>query len=383
MKNIDSYVIGIDASRNRSGGARNHLIGIIDCLIPEKFGISKVYIWSYKSLLDSIPNRPWLKKICPAELENSLLSQLYWQRVKLPKSAKKLGINLILNTDAGTVCRFTPCVTMSRDMLSYEPGEIERYGFSLSRIRLIVLRYIQNNSLRKSSAVIFLTNYAANTIQKSSGIIRNFAIIPHGVSSTFNNIKPKDTTQLDITGQINCLYISNADLYKHQWHVIKAIEILREEGFKVSLELVGGGNGKAQKKIEHQISISDPEKQIIKQYKFLPHKELPQFLSSADLFIFASSCENMPNTLIEAMAAGLPIACSNRGPMPEVLQDGGVYFNPENPNSIAVSIKDLILDTNKRRLKALRAKELSMQYSWDRCSSETFNYIRNTLNHYV
>ena len=35
----------------------------------------------------------------------------------------------------------------------------------------------------------------------------------------------------------------------------------------------------------------------------------------------------MPNTLVEAMASGLPIACSDRGPMPEVLGDGGVLFD--------------------------------------------------------
>ena len=39
----------------------------------------------------------------------------------------------LLNVDAGSVCRFRPSVTISQDMLSYEPGEIDRYGFSLSR----------------------------------------------------------------------------------------------------------------------------------------------------------------------------------------------------------------------------------------------------------
>ena len=50
---------------------------------------------------------------------------------------------------------------------------------------------------------------------------------------------------------------------------------------------------------------------------------MPEYLSKSNIFIFASSCENMPITLIEGMASGLPIACSDRGPMPEVLQDGG------------------------------------------------------------
>ena len=47
----------------------------------------------------------------------------------------------------------------------------------------------------------------------------------------------------------------------------------------------------------------------------------------------------MLNTLIESTCVGLPIACSNRGPMPEVLEDGGVYFDPENTQSIKRSIE--------------------------------------------
>ena len=83
----------------------------------------------------------------------------------------------------------------------------------------------------------------------------------------------------------------------------------------------------------------------------------------------------MPVTLLEAMAAGLPIACSSRGPMPEVLEDGGVYFDSEDPDSIAAAIEDLITDPRKRTRLAARAKELSHQYSCPRCARETFSFI--------
>ena len=59
------------------------------------------------------------------------------------------------------------------------------------------------------------------------------------------------------------------------------------------------------------------------------HDDLHQKYLDADLGLFASSCENMPNILLETMGAGLPIACSNRQPMPEILKNGGEYFDPE------------------------------------------------------
>lgn len=368
--------VGINASRARSGGAIAHLVGILQEMDPADFGIDKVHVWSYERLLAALPSASWLVKHNPPELERSLWRQLWWERFALPGELKKANCDVVLNVDAGSVCRFRPSVTMSRDMLSYEPGEIERYGISKARLRLIALRYVQNAALRSADGVIFLTRYAAHVIQNSCGPLRNVGYIPHGVGLAFQVAeRPPFATEAK---PIRCLYISNALPYKHQWHVVEAVSRLRKRGHDLQLELVGGGNGRAQKRLQEKINEVDPDCRFVKQHEFVPQRALPQFLALADIFVFASSCENMPNTLIEAMTAGVPIACSNRGPMPEVLKDGGVYFDPENPDSIAEAIIDLIANPAKRSLLADRAKKLSQQYSWSRCSHETFSFIAQT-----
>lgn len=88
----------------------------------------------------------------------------------------------------------------------------------------------------------------------------------------------------------------------------------------------------------------------------------------------------MPNTLVEAMAAGLPIACSDRGPMPEVLKTSGVYFNPEMPLSIAKAVKTIIDNPNLRRDIASLAFERSQLFSWRRCAKETWAYLLDVRN---
>lgn len=60
---------------------------------------------------------------------------------------------------------------------------------------------------------------------------------------------------------------------------------------------------------------------------------------------------------------GLPIACSNRGPMPKVLAEGGVYFDPEDTDSIPVAVEK-------------RARTLSEKYPWARCALETWEFVR-------
>lgn len=373
--------IGIDASRNRSGGARAHIIGILNDF-DESFlekGIEQIHIWSYPELLAQLPDTTWLIKHAPDDLNKSMLHQLWWQYKKLPMQAKAQDIDILLNTDAGTVCRFQPSVTMSRDMLSYEKGEMQRFGFSKQRIRLELLKIMQNSSLKYSTAAIFLTKYASEVIQKSSGKISNVKIIPHGVSNNFR-VRTNNGIWSDKKKQIKCVYVSNVELYKHQWNVALAIQNIKNKGYNISIDFIGGGAGKAQLKFEKTIKTIHDNEYLV-QHEFITHSKLPQLIQGKDIFIFASSCENMPNTLIEGMSSGLPIACSNRGPMPEVLQDAGVYFDPENVEEIEKAILKIITDPEERMRFSKRALELSNFYSWKRCSKETFEYLIEIVRH--
>lgn len=353
------------------------MVGILSELEPEQHGITAVHLWAPRSLLDAVSGRPWLVKHHSPAFERGLVSQLCWQARSFAREAAARGCDIAFSTDASTVSSFEPMVVLSQDMLSYEPGVIGHFGYGRERARLIAIRWAQNRALRRARGAVFLTRYAADVIQRCCGPLRRITYVPHGVAAAFRDIRRAREWPAG-NEAVRCLYVSNAAPYKHQWHVVDAVARLRARGLNVHLELVGGGSGKAQARLERQIALSDPRKQFVRQREFVPQEALPALLEQADLFIFASSCESMPVTLLEAMAAGLPIACSNRGPMPEVLEDGGVYFDPENPDSIAAAIEELVLDGSKRGAVASRAREISQRYSWARCARETFSFIVDT-----
>ena len=371
-------ILGIDASRNRSGGARAHLIGILTECSQVKHGIDIIHVWAFRSLLAQLPDYPWLIKHNPIALERSLFKQLVWQATELAGEVKLAGCDILFTTDASTLCRFKPMVVLSQDMLSYEPGVMRYFGYGFARLRLLVILAVQNLAFRRAAGVIFLTRYAAKVIQQSCGLLPAIAYIPHGVDAVFKHLQAVSSWPDSGERPIRCIYVSNAEMYKHQWVVVEAISLLRKRGYNLMLSLVGGGNGPAQQLLQDMIAVADPKSVFVKQLEFLPHAELPALLAEADLFVFASSCENMPVTLVEAMAVGLPIACSNRGPMPEVLADGGVYFDPENAESIAGAIEQIIQSPALRLAIAQRAKTLSQQYNWKRCADETFSFIAET-----
>jgi len=190
-------VIGIDASRCRSGGAINHIIGFLENADPIKFKISEIHIWAYKDLLDKLPKKKWLFKHTHKFINSNLVLQLLWQAFVLHKSAQNVKCDFVLNLDAGTVSQFEPSITISRDMLSYEPGTKQLFKFSLARLRIEILYYIQNYSLRKSKKCIFLTNYARKIIMKSTGFLKYTKIIPHGVGKNFIKNPKKKINQIE------------------------------------------------------------------------------------------------------------------------------------------------------------------------------------------
>lgn len=379
-------VVGIDATNLRRGGGVTHLIELLTAVEPEKHGISKVVVWGGVQTLAKLPERSWLEKVNPIALNRGLLSRIWWQRLSLSRAAYASGCSVIFVPGGSYAGNFRPIVTMSRNLLPFEWQELRRYGGSLTTLKLVLLRYSQSRSFRGADGVIFLTEYARRVVLKVTGQISGkTTTIPHGLNPRFQ-INPKDMQpggEYTEANPCRLLYVSIIDQYKHQWHVVEAVHALRMEGLSIVIELVGPAYPPALARLQEVIERLDPEGRWVHYHGALPYETLHDIYEQADLGVFASSCENMPNILLETMAAGLPVACSNRGPMPEVLGGAGLYFDPENPADIAQAIRMFILSPELRTEKAQACFERCQQYSWERCASETFSFIARTAQHRI
>jgi len=373
--------IAIDATRNRSGGAIVHIVNILKHFNPDNSSIDTIHLWSYEKLLNEIPDYPWLVKHCPEVLNKNIIRQLSWQYFTLSKELKNNNCTVLFSVDAGSVCRFGPYITMSRDMLSFEKKEFNRYFFSFSWLRLYLLKFVQLSSFKNSYATIFLTSYARNKIAEYHTINYDTTIVNHGISDEF---RIKKNNKLSLIGEekIILTYVSNADLYKHNWNIIEAVYNIRKQyGFNLQLQLIGSevGNEKALRKIDEAVRRFDLDKEFILRTSKINHKQLVLFLENTDVFVFASTCENMPNTLIEGMSTSLPIVCSNYGPMPEVIQDAAIFFDPEDVKSVTEALYEMIVNDELRLKLADKSYLLSTQFSWEKCSRETFEFISSKI----
>lgn len=371
----------IDASNLRSGGGVTHLREVLRRGDPVAHRLDRVFVWAPRSTHAQIEDRDWLVKRTTTQLERHYLIRALWQRFSIGQLAVQDGCNLLFAPGGSFATPFRPVVTMSRNMLPFEAAESARYGLSAYRAKMHLLRWSQARSLRLADGRIFLTQYAHDTIDRIAGPFKGLTtIIPHGVDERFF-FRPRPQRSIAAcspSDPFRLIYVSTVDAYKHQRRVAEAVARLRDQGLPVSLDFIGSAHVSAKNEFLATLERLDPGRLFLRYHGSVPYDILNVQYRVSDAAVFASSCENMPNILLEKMAAGLPIACANRGPMPAVLGDAGVYFDPENSLSLELALRQLLTDPDLRARLAQSAFQRAGAYTWSRCADATFEFLHRT-----
>lgn len=379
--------LGIDASNIGGGGGLTHLKEILENFDNEFFNgkISKLIVFSSQVVLDELPEMEILDKVSFPNFNQGLLKRVRFQLNGYDKEIEK-RCDMLFSITGDYIGKFKPVVGMSRNMLLYErdiwkeikqPKEIIRFWINFKK---------QEKCFKNAASVIFISKYAKDYISKKLDLkSKPTKLIHHGLSPKFEGYPRKqlEISEYNSTNPFRFLYVSTVHVYKKQWNVVKAISALRNLGYPVELSLVGGVIFEpAGRKLEKTIALEDPEHNFLHFKGHINYTEIEREYQNADGIIFASTCENMPNILMESMASGLPIACSDKQPMPEFLKTGGSYFNAKDPESVKNTLKIFLDNPKEREIQLKRNKKEIEKYSWTKTSRETFEYLlKFKLNH--
>jgi glycosyltransferase involved in cell wall biosynthesis len=376
-------ILGIDASTPGSGGAKRHLTELLKNFNPEIHGFSQVKIWGVEVLLDQLPESAFIQKITHPYLNKGFIFRTIWQ-VFLRDRAYQNQIDILFSPFGTYSGKMDPYVSMSRNMLIFDNKERQRFGMSWLRLKMKLLYFKQKNSFEKAQGIIFLSKYAKAKVAESVNIKNiNTTIVHHGVSTAFNS-PPKAQVEMaaySFQNPYRLLYVSTVWVYKHPWNVVEAVSELRKKNYPIHLDFVGNNEqAEAGILLRQKLDILDPDREFVSWHQHVSLNEISQYYKAADGFVFASTCENMPNILIEAMSSGLPIACSSFQPMPEFLRDGGLYFDPTNVSDIEIVLEKMLLDTKLRLEKSKLSYLYSQDYTWKSCADNTFSFLRQVLH---
>jgi glycosyltransferase involved in cell wall biosynthesis len=140
------------------------------------------------------------------------------------------------------------------------------------------------------------------------------------------------------------LCVGRLDEAKRPLTLVKAVRLLLDRGIPIHAAFVGRGPLREQilEQLGPATTVIDP----------LPHEELRDIYASADVFVFPSTTEVMPNVVIEAKACGLPVVLSRHGGSRQLVDpsgDDGLLIDTLHPADWAAAIEALWRDADRRR----------------------------------
>jgi len=378
--------IGIDATSIVDGGGFTHLYEFLDNYNEEMHQSShNLIIYASKKVLNRLPNHPKFLKRNFSFLNKTRFHRIFFQIFLFDKLLKS-ECDIVFSLTGDYIGSFRPYLAMSQNMMLYEREfwreiknikERGKFYFNFKR---------QQKCFKNSEGIIFLSKYAKEYITESLNIKhKDLSIIHHGISQRFINkkIKLKSIDKYSISNPFRFLYVSTVHVYKNQWNVIESISKLRDKGYPITLTLIGDiiykPSGKRLKKASHKF---DPDNKFINHILRVPHNEIVDQYFNHDGVIFASTCENMPNILLESMGSGKPIACSNKDPMPEFLKEGGFYFNANSSSSIFEALEKLLTSLDEIKEVSLNNINELKNYTWQNTSYKTIKFLETTFIKY-
>lgn len=175
------------------------------------------------------------------------------------------------------------------------------------------------------------------------------------------------------------LYVGDVNWNKNLEGLLEAVSIA-----KTTLVMVGSAFKNdilpEAREIENIISRLGIQKNIIKT-GFIPAKDLVLIYNLASATVLPSFYEGFGLPVLESMACGTPVICSNNSSLTEISGNLTQYCSPNDPQDIAQKIvENLKLSSNERNLLSEKLINHSKNFSWEKTAKETADIYKKLIN---
>tara|TARA_R110000868_G_scaffold14669_4_gene67935 strand:+ start:10068 stop:11219 length:1152 start_codon:yes stop_codon:yes gene_type:complete len=356
----------INGAHAKSGGGVTYLRRMLPELARDKgIDVRLILHENQRAVFEPVPDGV---QIVTFDYDPGFWRTLIWEQFSLPGIARRMGADVLFSP-----ANFGPVFARNHVILLRNATSVIRLTRRIAPlIYWLMLSVMTAVSLITARRAIAVSDYAARILTFGLGALRR-----KKVSVVYHGTVPAPAPRGDSEPAANSLLaVSDIYIQKNYHTLVRAFAIVRQRHPDLVLTIVGreidSKYAESVRALVRDLGVGDA-------VRFTGHvetAELSALYRECRVFVFPSTVETFGNPLLEAMAAGVPIATSNTAAMPEVIGDCGLLFDPDNADDMAARIGELLDDPELGRTLGARAAERSGLFTWQETARRTLGVLR-------
>ncbi|MCC7355738.1 MAG: glycosyltransferase family 4 protein [Anaerolineae bacterium] len=375
-----SLRIGIDGRtiQDHFPGIGRYTYHLVDALAPLAPGDSIILLHNPRLPNSRYPLADLARHPNVRLLEVPILPFSLAEQLRLPGIARALRLDLF-HSPYYIKPYWLPCPSILTlyDIISHtHPSSLPS-----ARARLL-FEVTTRLALRSARLVLTLSEDAAKALNRYYRVSPGKIVVtPGAAAARFSPASPEAIAAMRTRYGLPPAYILYLGINKPHKNLVRLVEAWSKVSLKekASIALVLAGR--------EDTRYSDYRQRVLELglgagVRFLgdvAEADLPALYSGALAFSFPSLAEGFGLPVLEAMACGTPVVCSNLSSLPEVVGDAALLIDPYDVDALAAAICRVLADEGLRR--EMRAKGLiqAATFSWERTARETLAAYRRVV----
>jgi len=286
-------------------------------------------------------------------------ARILWEQFALPIEASRYKLDVLFNPGfTGPLLGRCPSVTVFHDLQHKRHPEYFRW-FDLPFWKLLLWM-----SAHRSRRLIAVSQATFTDLALYYGLSdENVAVVHHGVDARLFDLDRSVTEPV-------LLCVSTLHPHKNLDRLIRAYA-RRKRDFRLVIVGMRGFFAEAIDRLIAELGVADS----VTITGWIPREDLYKLYARAHAFIYPSTFEGFGMPVLEAMAAGIPTACSDIPPLEEVAGGGALLFDPLSEDAIDAAIGRIMTDEGLRDRKMRAGRERAKLFSWKRTAEETLRVL--------
>jgi len=289
-------------------------------------------------------------------------ARILYEQFILPSALRRLEIDVLFNPG------FTsPLFTRSRRVTTFHDLQHKRHPEYFRWFDLPFWRMLLWLSAHASDAVIVPSEATRKDVLKYYRLDEDsIHVVPHGVEPEFESIAHQRSAG---PGKRLLLCVSTLHPHKNLDRLVRVFQRFHARHPDYEL-VIAGLRGFFADRLERAIELADLTK-AVKLTGWIPREDLYALYQRADAFVYPSMFEGFGMPVLEAIAAGLPLACSDIAVLKEVAANCAVYFPPEDEELMLDALERVAFDKPERDRLARAGPERAAGFTWDLAARST------------